>query len=73
MENRRLKLENRAYQTNLETWSPPAPSSCARHVELERSYDITWKPGRCAGSQRQRDEGIPAITAFTIAIAGQWD
>ena len=30
LENRRLKLENRAYQTDLEALVEPAPSNCAR-------------------------------------------
>src|SRR5437762_14381041 len=42
LENRRLKLENRAYQTNLETLVTERTQRLRQAVkELEESYDIT--------------------------------
>src|SRR5436305_6432870 len=42
LENRRLKLENRAYQTNLETLVAARTEQLRKAMtDLERSYDIT--------------------------------
>jgi len=67
LENRRLKLENRAYQTNLEALV------AARTEQLERSYDITLQAlGDALDLKDAETEGHSRrVTAFTIAIARQ--
>ncbi len=49
LENRRLKVENRTYQTNLESLVKSRTDRLLRHHSAS--------PGRCAGSQRSRDRG----------------
>jgi putative nucleotidyltransferase with HDIG domain len=72
LENRRLKLENRAYQTNLEALVA-ARTEQLRHAmgELERSYDITLEAlGDALDLKDAETEGhSKRVTAFTIAIA----
>src|SRR5216684_225638 len=65
LENRRLKLENRAYQTDLEARVK------ARTEQLERSYDITLEAlGDALDLKDAETEGhSKRVTAFTIAIA----
>src|SRR4029078_12707183 len=67
LENRRLKLENRAYQTRLEELV------AARTEQLERSYDITLQAlGDALDLKDAETEGhSKRVTAFTIAIARQ--
>jgi putative nucleotidyltransferase with HDIG domain len=72
LENRRLKVENRTYQTNLESLVKARTDQLqAAMVSLERSYDITLealgdaldlKDAETAGHTKR-------VTAFTIAIA----
>jgi putative nucleotidyltransferase with HDIG domain len=72
MENRRLKLENRAYQTNLETLVAARTEQWRKAmVELERSYDITLEAlGDALDLKDRETEGHSRrVTAFTIAIA----
>jgi putative nucleotidyltransferase with HDIG domain len=72
MENRRLKLENRAYQTNLETLVAARTEQLRKAmVELERSYDITLEAlGDALDLKDRETEGHSRrVTAFTIAIA----
>ncbi len=65
LENRRLKMENRAYQSDLEALV------VARTAELERSYDMTLEALGGALDMKDADtEGhSKRVTAFTIAIA----
>ena len=67
LENRRLKLENRRYQTKLEELV------AARTEQLERSYDITLQAlGDALDLKDAETEGhSKRVTAFTIAIARQ--
>jgi putative nucleotidyltransferase with HDIG domain len=67
LENRRLKLENRAYQTR------PEELVAARTEQLERSYDITLQAlGDALDLKDAETEGhSKRVTAFTIAIARQ--
>ena len=72
MENRRLKLENRAYQTNLETLVAARTDQLRKAmVDLERSYDITLEAlGDALDLKDRETEGHSRrVTAFTIAIA----
>src|SRR6267142_3727489 len=72
LENRRLKLENRAYQTNLETLVAQRTQQLRKAmVELERSYDITLEAlGDALNLYDREAEGHSRrVTAFTIAIA----
>jgi len=72
LENRRLKLENRAYQTNLEALVTARTEQLRRAVkELEESYDITLEALGDALDMKDREtEGhSKRVTAFTIAIA----
>src|SRR5437016_2032758 len=72
MENRRLKLENRAYQTNLETVVAARTEQLRKAmVELERSYDITLEAlGDALDIKDRETEGHSRrVTALTIAIA----
>jgi putative nucleotidyltransferase with HDIG domain len=72
LENRRLKVENRTYQTNLETLVKKRTDLLQATVrELERSYDITLEVlGEALDYKDRETEGhSKRVTAFTIAIA----
>src|SRR5437762_6393717 len=72
MENRRLKLENRAYQTNLDSKVAARTEQLRRAMnDLERSYDITLEAlGDALDLKDAETEGhSKRVTAFTIAIA----
>jgi putative nucleotidyltransferase with HDIG domain len=72
LENRRLKLENRAYQTNLESLVDARTEQLKKAmVDLERSYDITLEAlGGALDLKDAETEGHSRrVTAFTIAIA----
>jgi putative nucleotidyltransferase with HDIG domain len=72
LENRRLKLENRAYQTNLESLVAARTDQLRKAMErLERSYDITLEAlGDALDLKDAETEGhSKRVTAFTIAIA----
>src|SRR5437588_6967324 len=79
LENRRLKLENRAYQTNLESQVMARTEQLRRAngqlkeamTDLERSYDITLEAlGGALDLKDAETEGhSKRVTAFTIAIA----
>jgi cyclic di-GMP phosphodiesterase len=72
LENRRLKLENRAYQTDLEARVKARTEQLRKAlVDLERSYDITLEAlGDALDKKDAETEGhSKRVTAFTIAIA----
>jgi len=72
LENRRLKMENREYQTNLESLVKARTEQLQATVrELERSYDITLEAlGDALDLKDAETEGHSRrVTAFTIAIA----
>jgi putative nucleotidyltransferase with HDIG domain len=72
LENRRLKLENRAYQTNLESLVGARTDQLRQAMaDLERSYDITLEAlGDALDLKDAETEGhSKRVTAFTIAIA----
>src|SRR5579872_5433846 len=72
LENRRLKVENRTYQTNLETLVKARTDQLqAAMANLERSYDITLEAlGDALDLKDAETEGhSKRVTAFTIAIA----
>jgi putative nucleotidyltransferase with HDIG domain len=72
LENRRLKLENRAYQTNLESLVAARTDQLRTAMQdLERSYDITLEAlGDALDLKDAETEGhSKRVTAFTIAIA----
>jgi len=72
LENRRLKLENREYQTNLESLVAARTEQLRNAMlDLERSYDITLEAlGGALDMKDQETEGHSRrVTAFTIAIA----
>ena len=72
MENRRLKVENRTYQTNLESLVKARTDQLqAAMANLERSYDITLETlGDALDLKDRETEGhSKRVTAFTIAIA----
>src|ERR1700674_3773621 len=72
LENRRLKVENRTYQTNLEALVEARTDQLqAAMAELERSYDITLQAlGDALDLKDAETEGHSRrVTAFTIAIA----
>src|SRR6267378_578320 len=74
LENRRLKLENRAYQTNLESLVAQRTQQLRNALtDLERSYDITLEAlGDALDLKDAETEGHSRrVTAFTIAIARQ--
>ncbi len=74
LENRRLKLENRAYQTNLEALVEQRTQQLRdAFKELERSYDITLEAlGDALDLKDAETEGhSKRVTAYTIAIARQ--
>ncbi len=72
IENRRLRLENEAYQKKLESLVS-ARTDMLRHAlaDLERSYDITLEAlGDALDLKDAETEGHSRrVTAFTIAIA----
>jgi putative nucleotidyltransferase with HDIG domain len=72
LENRRLKMENRIYQTNLETLVEARTNQLqAAMASLERSYDITLETlGDALDLKDRETEGhSKRVTAYTIAIA----
>ncbi len=72
LENRRLKLENRTYQTNLETLVTARTEQLRKAMtSLERSYDITLEAlGDALDLKDAETEGHSRrVTAYTIAIA----
>jgi putative nucleotidyltransferase with HDIG domain len=72
LENRKLKLENRAYQTNLEALVTARTEQLRQAIStLERSYDITLEAlGNALDAKDAETEGhSKRVTAFTIAIA----
>ncbi|HZP17384.1 MAG TPA: response regulator, partial [Terriglobales bacterium] len=72
MENRRLKLENREYQTNLEALVTARTEQLRQAITtLERSYDITLEAlGNALDLKDAETEGhSKRVTAFTIAMA----
>jgi putative nucleotidyltransferase with HDIG domain len=72
LENRRLKVENRTYQTNLESLVRARTDQLqAAMASLERSYDITLEAlGDALDLKDRETEGhSKRVTAFTIAIA----
>jgi putative nucleotidyltransferase with HDIG domain len=72
MENRRLKMENRAYQTNLEALVANRTEQLRQTMsDLERSYDITLEAlGDALDLKDAETEGhSKRVTAFTIAMA----
>src|SRR6266705_1261044 len=72
LENRRLKLENRAYQTDLEALVEAQTGQLRKAMSnLERSYDITLEAlGDALDLKDRETEGhSKRVTAFTIAIA----
>ncbi|MBV9572711.1 MAG: response regulator [Acidobacteriales bacterium] len=72
LENRRLKMENRAYQLNLETLVAQRTEQLRKAVSsLEKSYDITLEAlGGALDLKDAETEGhSKRVTAFTIEIA----
>ena len=72
LENRRLKLENRAYQTNLQELVSSRTEQLRQAVgTLERSYDITLESlGNALALKQTESEGhSKRVTAYTTAIA----
>jgi len=72
LENRRLKIENRAYQTELEALVDAKTEQLRKAMaNLERSYDITLEAlGDALDLKDAETEGhSKRVTAFTIAIA----
>jgi putative nucleotidyltransferase with HDIG domain len=72
LENRRLKTENRQYQTNLEALVTARTEQLRKAIgTLERSYDITLEAlGDALDLKDAETEGhSKRVTAFTIAIA----
>jgi putative nucleotidyltransferase with HDIG domain len=72
LENRRLKMENRTYQTSLESLVAARTDQLqAAMANLERSYDITLETlGDALDLKDRETEGhSKRVTAFTIAIA----
>src|SRR2546421_4473629 len=72
LENRRLKIENRAYQTELEALVDAKTEQLRKAMaNLERSYDITLEAlGDALDLKDAETEGhSKRVTAFTIALA----
>src|ERR1700716_4461861 len=72
LENRRLKLENRTYQSNLESLVEARTDQLqAAMSSLERSYDITLEALGDALDlkDKETERHSRRVTAFTIAIA----
>ncbi|HUJ93970.1 MAG TPA: HD domain-containing phosphohydrolase [Terriglobales bacterium] len=76
LENRRLKLENRKYQTDLEKLVDERTEQLRKTMgDLERSYDITLAAlGDALDLKDAETEGhSKRVTAFTIAIAREME
>jgi cyclic di-GMP phosphodiesterase len=74
LENRRLKLENRAYQTNLEALAAVRTEQLRKALaDLERSYGMTLEAlGGALDMKDAETEGHSRrVTAFTMAMARQ--
>jgi putative nucleotidyltransferase with HDIG domain len=74
LENRRLRVENQAYQNKLEGLVTARTQQLQRAMaDLERSYDITLQAlGGALDMKDAETEGhSKRVTAFTIAIARQ--
>ena len=74
LENRRLKVENRTYQTNLESLVAARTDQLqAALEELKRSYDITLEVlGEALDYKDRETEGhSKRVTAYTMAIASR--
>src|SRR5438477_556490 len=72
LEHRKLKLENRTYQSNLESLVAARTEQLRQAMaDLERSYDITLEAlGDALDLKDAETEGhSKRVTAFTIAIA----
>src|SRR5438309_1678089 len=72
LENRRLKVENREYQTNLESLVTTRTEQLRQAFSsLEKSYDITLEAlGNALDLKDAETEGhSKRVTAYTIAIA----
>ena len=72
LENRRLKMENRRYQTDLESLVTARTEQLREKIqELQQSYDITLEAlGDALDMKDEETEGhSKRVTAFTIAIA----
>ena len=72
LENRRLRMENRAYQTRLEDLVTERTAQLRQTMgNLERSYDVTLEAlGDALDLKDAETEGhSKRVTAFTIAIA----
>src|SRR5437868_15191176 len=72
LEHRKLRLENRAYQSNLESLVAARTEQLRQTMtDLERSYDITLEAlGDALDLKDAETEGhSKRVTAFTIAIA----
>lgn len=72
LENRRLKVENRTYQTNLESLVKARTEQLqAAYRDLEKSYDITIEALVDALDARDSETGghTRRVTLYTIAIA----
>jgi putative nucleotidyltransferase with HDIG domain len=72
LENRRLKMENRKYQTELESLVDARTEQLQKAMSnLERSYDITLEAlGDALDLKDKETEGHSRrVTAYTIAIA----
>src|SRR5438270_7628499 len=72
LENRRLKVQNRDYQTNLESLVKARTDQLQATLrDLERSYDITLQAlGDALDLKDRETEGHSRrVTAFTMAIA----
>src|SRR6202051_3205166 len=72
LENRRLKIENRAHQLNLESLVAARTDQLRQAMsDLERSYDITLEAlGDALDLKDAETEGhSKRVTAFTIALA----
>ncbi|HEX6803212.1 MAG TPA: HD domain-containing phosphohydrolase [Terriglobales bacterium] len=72
LENRRLKLENRAYQTNLEALVTARTEQVREALRtLERSYDMTLEALGDALDLKdaETENHSKRVTAFTIAMA----
>jgi putative nucleotidyltransferase with HDIG domain len=74
LENRRLKVENRTYQTNLESLVAARTDQLQVALEeLKRSYDITLEVlGEALDYKDRETEGhSKRVTAYTMAIANR--
>src|SRR5579871_3566293 len=72
LENRRLKVENRIYQTNLESLVKARTDQLQATIrELERSYDMTIEALGDALDLKDAETEFHSrrVTAFTMAIA----